>query len=31
MSRRDDVKRVLDGKKPEYVPWFGDLDYWLSY
>lgn len=31
MGRRDDVIKVLSGKKPEYVPWFGDLDYWLNY
>lgn len=31
MSRREDVKRVLEGKTPDYVPWFGDLDYWLNY
>ena len=31
MGRRDDVIKVLGGKKPEYVPWFGDLDYWLNY
>lgn len=31
MSRRDDVIKVLNGKRPEYVPWFGDLAYWLTY
>lgn len=31
MSVRADVKKVLSGKKPEYVPWFADLAYWLNY
>ena len=31
MSRRSDVKRVLSGERAEYVPWFGDLAYWLNY
>jgi len=31
MSKREDVLRVLRGEKPEYVPWFGDLAYWIEY
>lgn len=31
MSRREDVLKVMRGEKPEYVPWFADLDYWFSY
>lgn len=31
MNRREDVKKVLAGQEPEYVPWFGDLAYWLNY
>lgn len=31
MSRRSDVKSVLAGQRPEYVPWFADLDYWMNY
>jgi hypothetical protein len=30
MSPREQVIRILQGKKPEFVPWFGDLDYWAS-
>lgn len=30
MSRRDDAIKVLNGQTPEYVPWYGDLDYWLT-
>lgn len=31
MSKRSDVEKVLNGEIPEYVPWFGDLSYWLNY
>lgn len=31
MEKRNDVKKVLAGERPEYVPWFGDLAYWLNY
>lgn len=31
MGRRDDAINVLNGKTPEYVPWYGDLEYWLTY
>lgn len=31
MNRREDVLNLLKGKNPEYVPWFGDLAYWISY
>lgn len=31
MSKRQDVLDVLQGKQPEYVPWFGDLAYWIDY
>jgi hypothetical protein len=31
MNLRKDVLDLLDGKNPEYVPWFGDLAYWIDY
>jgi len=31
MSKREDVLRVLRGEKPEYMPWFGYLAYWIEY
>lgn len=31
MSKRQDVLDVLHGKQPEYLPWFGDLSYWIDY
>lgn len=31
MSKRQDVLNLLEGKNPEYVPWFGDLAYWIDY
>lgn len=31
MSKRSDVLKVLEGKEPEFVPWFADLAYWLNY
>jgi len=31
MSKREDVLCVLRGEKPEYLPWFGDLAYWIEY
>ena len=30
MNPRERVLSVLRGEKPDYVPWFGDLDYWIS-
>ncbi len=30
MNRRQQVLAVLQGEKPDYVPWFGDLDYWYT-
>ena len=31
MSKRGDVLSVLRFEKPEYLPWFGDLAYWIEY
>jgi hypothetical protein len=31
MSLRSRVLTVLNGQKPEKVPWLGDLSYWISY
>ncbi len=30
MTPRQRVIAILRGIKPDYVPWFGDLDYWAS-
>lgn len=30
MSVRNDVLSVLNGQKPERIPWLGDLDYWYK-
>jgi len=30
MSPRERVLAVLNGQKPDRVPWFGDLDYWVT-
>jgi hypothetical protein len=30
MNPRERVLAVLCGNRPDYVPWFGDLDYWIS-
>ena len=30
MNRREDVLKLLRGEKPEYLPWFGDLAYWID-
>lgn len=27
---RERILALLKGEKPDYVPWFGDLDYWVS-
>ncbi|GHU63251.1 hypothetical protein AGMMS49983_06300 [Clostridia bacterium] len=31
MNKRQDILNVFLGKDPEYVPWFGDLAYWIDY
>lgn len=31
MNRRENVLKLLRGEKPEYLPWFGDLAYWIDY
>lgn len=31
MSKRSDILNVFAGQNPEYVPWFGDLAYWIDY
>lgn len=28
MSHRERILKILNGEKPDIVPWFGDLDYW---
>jgi uroporphyrinogen-III decarboxylase len=30
MSPREKIITILQGRKPDYVPWFGDLDYWAT-
>ncbi len=30
MTPRERILAVLHGKKPDQVPWFGDLDYWAN-
>ena len=29
-NARDRILNVLQGRAPDFVPWFGDLDYWIS-
>ena len=31
MNRRSDILKLLRGEQPEYLPWFGDLAYWIDY
>ncbi len=31
MNKRKDILKLLNGENPEYVPWFGDLAYWIDY
>ena len=31
MSKRSDALKLLRGETPEYVPWYGDLQYWIEY
>ena len=31
MNVRERALAVLNGQKPDYVPWYGDLSYWISY
>lgn len=31
MNKREDILKLFRGENPEYVPWFGDLDYWIDY
>lgn len=31
MTPRERVLSILQGKKPDRIPWFGDLDYWFTY
>ena len=30
MTPRERILCILKGEKPDYVPWFGDLDYWAN-
>ena len=30
MTNRDRLFTILEGKQPDQVPWFGDLDYWAN-
>ena len=30
MTPRERILSLLNGKRPDQVPWFGDLDYWAS-
>ena len=31
MNERERVLAVLKGQKPDRIPWFADLDYWMGY
>lgn len=31
MTFRERVLSVLNGRQPDFVPWFGDLAYWIDY
>lgn len=31
MNRREDILKLLRGEQPEYLPWCGDLSYWIDY
>jgi hypothetical protein len=31
MDERSRVLAILNGQKPDRVPWFADLDYWMNY
>jgi hypothetical protein len=31
MNERERVFAVLNGQKPDRIPWFADLDYWIAY
>jgi len=31
MDVRGRALSVLNGRKPDFVPWYGDLDYWMAY
>ena len=30
MNNRERILTILEGKKPDQVPWCGDLDYWAN-
>jgi uroporphyrinogen-III decarboxylase len=30
MTHRERLLNILEGKQPDYLPWFGDLDYWAN-
>ena len=30
MTHRERILTILEGKQPDYLPWFGDLDYWAT-
>ena len=30
MTNREQILKILNGEKPDKVPWFGDLDYWAT-
>lgn len=30
MTPREGLLHILEGKQPDFVPWFGDLDYWAN-
>jgi hypothetical protein len=30
MTHRERLLNILEGKQPDYLPWYGDLDYWAN-
>lgn len=30
MTHRERLLNILEGKQPECLPWYGDLDYWAN-
>ena len=30
MTHREQLLNILEGKQPDFLPWYGDLDYWAN-